>query len=256
LEEAIGGGGIDLGYPVLDFTATVVEPPPPPAPEAVPAAPTVEITPVATQQTPIQPSQPTVQLSASNYGFSSASSITQIDDAPVTAPEAGPDWIMIGIIAGGALLICLICICCITRIRNEEKRRMNAAANRMEEQRARIEQKKAKLADKLAKKERERLPKQVDDDVVTMDGNSVYSKVGYNKKAKDTFKNRKYPRKESILDAFEAVANQSHEEILGNVAVRASLEISPRKSQLEIEPVEVTPGLEAQSVKAPTRKSA
>ena len=47
----------------------------------------------------------------------------------------------------------------------------------------------------------------------------MYSKVGYNlKKPIDDLqksKNKRFGRKESILDAFEKVANESHEEMLG-----------------------------------------
>ena len=55
----------------------------------------------------------------------------------------------------------------------------------------------------------------------------------------------KYPRKTSILDAFEAVANESHEEMLDlskNPGKRTSLDVSsPRKNRLEMGPVNVAP---------------
>jgi hypothetical protein len=52
-----------------------------------------------------------------------------------------------------------------------------------------------------------------------MDGNSVYSKVGHKKHKGDFSKINKFgKRKESILDAFEAVANESQEEILGRTS--------------------------------------
>lgn len=49
--------------------------------------------------------------------------------------------------------------------------------------------------------------------MVTMDGNSIYSKVGYNlKKAKNFDKKSQFnKRKTSILDDFEAIVNESHE---------------------------------------------
>lgn len=83
-----------------------------------------------------------------------------------------------------------------------------------------------------------------------MDGNSVYSKVGYKLKNPnvDFSKPKKIgKRKGSILDAFEEVAmGESQEEILGprgsprgsprrgSGKMRASMEISPRKNRLDI----------------------
>ena len=49
---------------------------------------------------------------------------------------------------------------------------------------------------------------------MTMDGNSIYSRVGYNlRKGKNSTAGKKkaFPRKSSILDDFEAIANESHE---------------------------------------------
>ena len=110
--------------------------------------------------------------------------------------------------------------------------------------------------------------KQIEDDVLTMDGNSNYSRPGYGafsmKKPKKSFnvKPGKFGRKGSILDDFEAVANQSQEEILGGRSSpkRGSMEVSPRKSKLELGVLNGSAWKNkpngAESVKASYRKSA
>ena len=83
---------------------------------------------------------------------------------------------------------------------------MTDAASRLREQRTRIDMKKMKSKHPDMAKHN-----QFEDDVVTMDGNSNYSRPGGAfslKKPKKSFvKPGKYPRKGSILDDFEAVAN-------------------------------------------------
>lgn len=87
------------------------------------------------------------------------------------------------------------------------------------------------------------------DDVLTMDGNSMYSRVGYNLK-KPINKGDKGPfggRKKSILDDFESVAkdNESQEEMLDlskPQRARQSMQVSsPRKGGMEMGPVNVSP---------------
>lgn len=87
------------------------------------------------------------------------------------------------------------------------------ANSRMVEQRDRIEK---KLKQKQGTEVDHNENKRNDDDIVTMDGNSIYSKVGHNlKQAKNFNKTKAFgTRKTSILDDFEAIANDSHEEIL------------------------------------------
>lgn len=102
------------------------------------------------------------------------------------------------------------------------------ANNRMIEQRDRIVKKQEARLEALE----ENGEKKVEDDVVTMDGASMYSRVGYNlKKPKNFNKNKAFPhRKSSILDDFEAIANESHEEMMNRGSqLKQSVEISPRK---------------------------
>lgn len=73
----------------------------------------------------------------------------------------------------------------------------------------------------------------------------MYSKVGYNaRKPKNFNKNKAFPhRKQSILDDFEAIANDSHEEIVRGSQMKASVEISPRKQRLELQSINYAPNL-------------
>ena len=84
------------------------------------------------------------------------------------------------------------------------------------------------------------------------------SRYAFNLKKPKKKEKPKWMRKESILDAFEAVANnESHEEILGGKASgrsrrdspgRQSVDVSPRKnSTLEV-PIQRPIGLDANDV--------
>ena len=111
----------------------------------------------------------------------------------------------------------------------------------MNEQRERIERKlKAK---QLAEEPDTPAPNgKQEDDVMTMDGASMYSRVGYNlRKGKNSTakgKAKAFPhRKSSILDDFEAIANESQEEILNrgsNAKLVESVDLSKRKRNVEL----------------------
>lgn len=76
---------------------------------------------------------------------------------------------------------------------------------------------------------------------MTMDGYSIYSKVGNNLRKSKNFKpNLAVPhRKSSILDDFEAIANESVDEMLKNRKLHDSNLVdeyspSPRRQKIEL----------------------
>ena len=76
----------------------------------------------------------------------------------------------------------------------------------------------------------------------------MYSRVGYNlRKPKNVNKNKAFPhRKSSILDDFEAIANESHEEILNRDSkLQGSVKLSPRKQRLELQSINHSPSVHA-----------
>ena len=76
-----------------------------------------------------------------------------------------------------------------------------------------------------------------DDDLVTMDGKSMDSRYAFNLNKPKKKDKPKWMRKESILDAFEAVAHEeSHEEILGGKASGRSRRDSPRRQSVDVSP--------------------
>lgn len=172
------------------------------------------------------------------------------------------DTVIYGIIAGAAALVLMAICYCVVKIRSAERKRLLDAATRMRDQRERIERKQEKQVERIKRKQQKALDKEngVDFDVVTMDGASEYSKVGYKRPAaKFDPKAKTFGRKDSVLDAYEHVANDdSHEEIPGGPVrasvKRQSLQVSPRQSsKLEMGPIK---GGGLGTSKASQRKSA